>query len=508
MNIRQTRDHRTAHAAWAAALLLALELLLPQSALAQQPAANVLRIDGVAMVERGGALKRFLALGEPLQEKDSISVAGDSHVMLEFRDQTRITLRPNTIFRLNTYSDFSPESMLFGLVKGGFRAVTGLIGKRNPSAMRVETANATIGIRGTEFDARLCDTDCVADERSAPAARAGNGAAGRIVEMSGTAVAAPAGVSGRLLVAGAAINERDAIITGPDSYAVVAFGDESRVVISANTVFIVEQFRFDRGRPAESAVVLRLADGQVRVLTGDIVKARPEAYRIETAMGRIDVRSGEAIARCTGPCATDVAGTRAEMLRLKDMAGRSAADANAQADKGKDPAPGALPQGATVSPPETTVLPDGLFVHSVTGEVVLSVGGQQFELKPSGTAALATPGGTPTFPGKPPSFVFDSRVPSPGQVRVDPPAGPAPAGVPGGLYVWVRDGAILLQTGKQIFDVTAGNAALATKQAVVILPAVPNFMRFDLTPLPTRASIGFVPAAFRAPDGTTGDKCK
>jgi hypothetical protein len=36
-------------------------------------------------------------------------------------------------------------------LKGTLRYVSGLIGKKNPQAIKVMTANSTIGIRGTDF---------------------------------------------------------------------------------------------------------------------------------------------------------------------------------------------------------------------------------------------------------------------------------------------------------------------------------------------------------------------
>ena len=47
------------------------------------------------------------------------------------------------------------EEGLMTLFKGGLRAVTGFMSKRNPNAMRLRTAVATIGIRGTEYLIKL-----------------------------------------------------------------------------------------------------------------------------------------------------------------------------------------------------------------------------------------------------------------------------------------------------------------------------------------------------------------
>ena len=46
------------------------------------------------------------------------------------------------------------------MLKGGIRAVTGYIGKRNRDAYKVHTAVATIGIRGTGHNTRICAGDC------------------------------------------------------------------------------------------------------------------------------------------------------------------------------------------------------------------------------------------------------------------------------------------------------------------------------------------------------------
>lgn len=48
----------------------------------------------------------------------------------------------------------------FKLLKGGFRAVSGLIGKVDRNEYRVDTPVATIGIRGTDYLLVLCDAAC------------------------------------------------------------------------------------------------------------------------------------------------------------------------------------------------------------------------------------------------------------------------------------------------------------------------------------------------------------
>ncbi len=51
----------------------------------------------------------------------------------------------------------------FRLLKGGFRAVSGLIGKADPNEYLISTPVATIGIRGTDYIVVVCDAACAAD---------------------------------------------------------------------------------------------------------------------------------------------------------------------------------------------------------------------------------------------------------------------------------------------------------------------------------------------------------
>src|SRR5207248_2244144 len=80
----------------------------------------------------------------------------DSFAQVKFTDGGQITLRPNSQVKIETYAfnDQKPQedNFAYALLKGGLRAVTGLIGKRgNRDAYKLNTATATVGIRGTDF---------------------------------------------------------------------------------------------------------------------------------------------------------------------------------------------------------------------------------------------------------------------------------------------------------------------------------------------------------------------
>jgi hypothetical protein len=97
-----------------------------------------------------------LALGAPVYESDILETAPKATAALAFRDQSRVTLEPGTRYRIEQFAHDpqAPEKdiAIGELVKGGLRTLTGIIAKRNPEAYKVNSAVATIGIRGTGFD--------------------------------------------------------------------------------------------------------------------------------------------------------------------------------------------------------------------------------------------------------------------------------------------------------------------------------------------------------------------
>ena len=108
---------------------------------------------------------RKVVRGGPIYEKELLETKERSFAVLAFQDETCITMRPNTQFQVE---EFSPEPypeaqerVFLKLLKGGLRALTGLVAKKSPDNFKISTPLATIGIRGTGFDLS-CNGDCVA----------------------------------------------------------------------------------------------------------------------------------------------------------------------------------------------------------------------------------------------------------------------------------------------------------------------------------------------------------
>lgn len=95
--------------------------------------------------------------GDRLDEGDTIATGAQARTQMVMNDGGLIAMRADSRmrieqFRFNGKTDGS-EQGVFGLLKGGFRAITGLIGKVNKDNYKIRTATATIGIRGTDHEA-------------------------------------------------------------------------------------------------------------------------------------------------------------------------------------------------------------------------------------------------------------------------------------------------------------------------------------------------------------------
>ena len=94
--------------------------------------------------------------GDAINEGDTLVSAQDASAQIKMDDGGFIAVRPNTRLKFDSFK-FSkepdkPESALFSLFKGGFRAITGLIGRIRHEDYKINTPVATIGIRGTDHE--------------------------------------------------------------------------------------------------------------------------------------------------------------------------------------------------------------------------------------------------------------------------------------------------------------------------------------------------------------------
>lgn len=152
----------------------ALLLFAPASAWAS--AGKAIFVYGKATVQSSDGDRRALNKGDALESGDTIVTAANGRVQIRMTDGGLLALRPSTEFIIEKFhyvADGEKTSQLgeepasfFALIKGGFRSITGAVGRADKSDYRVRTAVATIGIRGTDYDALICAGDCQAVARA------------------------------------------------------------------------------------------------------------------------------------------------------------------------------------------------------------------------------------------------------------------------------------------------------------------------------------------------------
>ena len=128
-------------------------------------AGTVTHLSGTLSAQRADGSVRILSQKSEVQNGDTLTTQRESFAQINFTDGSSVTLRPNSVMKIERYSFEEKKPQADGIVirilRGGLRSVTGLIGKRgNQDAYRIQTTTATIGIRGSSGDTLDCMQGC------------------------------------------------------------------------------------------------------------------------------------------------------------------------------------------------------------------------------------------------------------------------------------------------------------------------------------------------------------
>jgi hypothetical protein len=432
-------------ASLAARIALAAGLLAAACAASAQQAGEVEFSRGVGFAQTAGQSPRTLGRGLELKEGDRLTTADGGIAIIKLQDGTRMTVRPNSEMVISQFrfKENAPDnSMLMQLVRGGFRAVTGLINKSSPNAARIQTSTATIGIRGTDFDARVCQGDCARESAQIAAQARPNTvqASARVVTMRGEAFVVDTPGQRHRITPGGSLYPGDTLETLPGAMVVLAFRDDSRVTVGSNSRFRVDNFVYDEKNAGEGRFLASILRGSVRALTGLIAKADNKNVGFSTATATIGIRGTGFDVLCTGPCAGD------------------------------PPAPGE---------------DSGLTLWTWLGSIAVTPQGQTaLQVLQSGQGLFISPQGIRPVTTQPPT-----ESTRPDQVNVPPKLFATATGAADnqdGLFVFVRDGHLEVTTANEVLQLGRGEAGFAGSNGETGRPStIPKFLEFDKTPQPT-----------------------
>lgn len=429
---------------WAGIACLAVGLFTHGGLSAQPASAPVGQVEftrGVGYAQSPGQNARILGKGLEFHEGDTLSTSGGGSAIIRMQDGTRMTLRPGTDMVIDSYrfKENAPDNnMLLSLFAGGLRAITGLISKNAPEAAKLRTKTATVGIRGTDFDARLCQGECAAESAQIPQQARANTvqASAKLVGVRGEIHALDTAGQRRRLVDGAAIYPGDTVETSASAQAVLAFRDESKLTLGAATRFKVDSFVFDDKNPTEGRFLMSLLRGSMRALTGLIGKANNRNVGFATPTATIGIRGTGLDVSCDEACNfyTWLGTIEVEPTGSFGTAGQTAL--------------------------QTLNAGQGLFVSS------------------TGMRAISAP--------------FLEDLPRPDTVPVNTEQLFSSAAMPAdeqGLYVFVRDGHIEITTASETLQLGKGETGFAALNGATVRPQLmPLFLEFDRTPKPDSAN--------------------
>jgi hypothetical protein len=157
-------------------------------ALAQTAGKVLLAVGDVSAIR--GAERVRLTAGAAVNAGDAVLTGVESYAQIRFSDDALVALRPETEFRIERFnftgSQDGSEAAIFRLVRGGFRTLTGQIGKLNHDQYQLLTTQATIGIRGTHYQVQICATgQCKNRGADAAAGMYGGAYEGSVVVANG-----------------------------------------------------------------------------------------------------------------------------------------------------------------------------------------------------------------------------------------------------------------------------------------------------------------------------------
>ncbi len=120
-------------------------------------AAHVILVKGQVTATTTDGTIRSLKRRSKVFSGDIIKTGNTASVQLRFVDKALMTIKAASEMNISNYQmaqagSGQSEEVFMKLVKGGFRTITGSIGKGEKSAYKVDTPAASIGIRGTNYE--------------------------------------------------------------------------------------------------------------------------------------------------------------------------------------------------------------------------------------------------------------------------------------------------------------------------------------------------------------------
>lgn len=136
-------------------LFACLMLMVSQAAFAGI-AGHAQFVNGSVQVTNSAGQTYNLQKGDAVHESDTLTTSKGASAQIKMRDGGFVVIRPDSQLKFDSFifsgEEDGKEQSFFSLIRGGVRAVTGLIGHLHKTSYHITTISSTIGIRGTDHE--------------------------------------------------------------------------------------------------------------------------------------------------------------------------------------------------------------------------------------------------------------------------------------------------------------------------------------------------------------------
>ncbi len=119
-------------------------------------AGQVQYVHGKVQLTTAAGVTHAIKKGEAVNEGDTLLSSPSAYAQIRMEDGGMVAMRPDTRLKIDRFTfdghQDGTERSFFSLFQGGFRAITGQIGKEHKANYRITTPATTIGIRGTDHE--------------------------------------------------------------------------------------------------------------------------------------------------------------------------------------------------------------------------------------------------------------------------------------------------------------------------------------------------------------------
>lgn len=135
-------------------LLFMILMVAGQSPAQAAVAGHIQFVTGGAEIMDADGQMRTAVKGAEVHAGETIVTGERGSVQVRMIDNGFLSIRPGSELKIDEYRYEGEQSdtSLFSLLKGNFRALTGMVAKHNRKAWQTQTATAVLGVRGSDAD--------------------------------------------------------------------------------------------------------------------------------------------------------------------------------------------------------------------------------------------------------------------------------------------------------------------------------------------------------------------